>query len=348
MLKQKSTDTIVVALDAMGCDKGVGVVIGAANLVAKTHKNVRFIVYGKSAPIQIQLKKYKRLQDRLEVVHTDRVIKAGEKPSAVLRTGRDSSMAQVFQAVKEGTAHCAVSGGNTGALMALSMFTLRLIKGVSRPALCTSIPTQNGPTSILDLGANISVDAKNLVQFSIMGSLFFTLLHRIKNPSVGVLNVGAENTKGHPELHQTANLLSSHALVNYHGFVEGDDIMKSTVNVVVTDGFSGNIALKSMEGTARLISKILKKSILSSVFGILGMVCALPVFLRLRKRLDPSLYNGAIMLGLNGIAIKSHGATNAFGFSNAIKIAINLVEQDFITSLQHELEKSNALHYENE
>ncbi len=348
MIKQKSTDKIVVALDAMGCDKGVGVVIRAAHLVAKARKNVHFIVYGNAAPIRTQLKKYKLLQNRVEIVHTDRVIKAHEKPSAVLRTGRNSSMAQAFQAVKDGTAHCAVSGGNTGALMALSMFTLRLIKGVSRPALCTSIPTQNGASSILDLGANISPDAKNLVQFSIMGSLFFTIRHRTDNPTVGVLNVGSEDTKGHPELHETADILSHHALVNYHGFIEGDDIMKGTTNVVVTDGFSGNIALKTMEGTARFITLTLKQAIVSSVFGILGVVFAFPVFLRLRKRLDPSRYNGAIMLGLNGIAVKSHGGTNPVGFANAIRIAVDLAEQDFITSLQQELEKTNALHYENE
>lgn len=343
---KKENEKLVVALDAMGCDKGVRVVIRAADIVAKKNKTVQFLIYGNKSLINVQLRKYKTLQNRVRVIHTDRVIKADEKASAVLRTGRDSSMGQAFKAVKTGEAHCAVSAGNTGALMALSMFTLRLIKGVSRPALCTSIPTQNAPCSILDLGANISANSKNLVQFSIMGSLFYTIRHKTAQPSVGILNVGSEDTKGHPELHQTANILSNHQLVNYHGFVEGDDITKGTTNVVVTDGFSGNIALKTLEGTARLISVTLKKLMFGSFIGMLSIVFGFPVFLNLRKRLDPSRYNGAIMLGLNGIAVKSHGSTDHIGFSNAIKVAINLAEQDFIASLHQALEKTNALEYE--
>lgn len=338
-----SPSKTIVALDVMGCDLGVGMVVQSASMVAKDKPHVHFIFYGCKHDIQGNVEKFKSLQGRYEIVHTSRVIAPDEKASRVLRTGRDSSMAMAFQSVKKGDAQCAVSGGNTGALMALSMFTLGLIDKVSRPALCAVVPTQKGFSTVLDLGANISADVKNLVQYSIMGTLFHRILYNVASPTVGILNVGSEYIKGSLDLQKTADILCTHTGIQYYGFVEGDDLTKGTTDVVVTDGFSGNVALKAMEGMSVLIMKLLKKHLATSMLGILAILWKLFMRSKLKKLFDPSSYNGAIMLGLNGIVVKSHGGAKAIGFAKAIELAILFAEQNFVTSLCKEIDKIDAL-----
>ena len=328
---------LVISLDAMGGDNAPKSVIEGASIVRKLHKNVSFLAYGDSKVIIPLLKKYKNLKSCLKVIHTDKHISCDEKPSNAVRRGRDSSMGLAIKAVKEGAANASVSAGNTGALMALSLFIHRPLDGVRRPAICSSIPTQKGWSCMLDLGANIEADKENLVQFGVMGAVFYRIYNKGIKPTVGLLNVGVEDMKGHNHIAEAGTTLSHIDMVNYKGFIEGDDIGKGTVDVVVTDGFSGNIALKSIEGTAKLIMSIAKKKFIRNIFGISALIIGLPALFGIKRHFDPARYNGAILLGLNGISVKSHGSATAKGFAAAIKVAIDLAEIDFTTQLKSEL-----------
>ncbi len=329
---------VTISLDAMGGDNAPLIVIEGASIIKRHKRNAHFIMFGDENIINEILKKHKNLANCTTVVHTDKYILPTEKASNAVRRGRDSSMALAISSVKNGDANCAVSAGSTGPLMALALFILRPLSGVRRPAICTTMPTKIGTCCMLDLGANLEASAEDLVQYGIMGSVYSKIFNKGKIPSVGLLNVGSEQGKGRPEISQAAEILSKIKTLKYYGFVEGNDIGAGTVDVIVTDGFTGNVALKSIEGTAGLIVSFVKRVFIKSVFGICALVIAVPPLLKIRKQFNPASYNGAIMLGLSGIVVKSHGSASAYGFSCAIRAAIDLVERDFTKKLKNDLQ----------
>ena len=338
MIKIKK-DSLIVSLDAMGGDNAPDVVIEGASIYSKKNKNVKYIIHGDEEHILPIINNFRNLKNKVELIHTDKFILSDEKPSNALRKGRDSSMGMTFQAVKDGKADCAVSAGNTGALMALSLLILRPMEGVKRPAICTAIPHSKGWSAVLDLGANLECSAENLVQFGLMGSVFYNIYKQEKNPSIGLLNIGTEEMKGREEIKQASEILEKTNVVNYYGFVEGNDIGKGTTDVIVADGFTGNVTLKTIEGTATFIANTIKTEFKKPIFGLLAGIIGYPVFRKIKKKMNPELYNGAILLGLNGVAVKSHGSASAVGFANAIGVAVELVERDFIKKLKSELTK---------
>jgi glycerol-3-phosphate acyltransferase PlsX len=339
-------DKITIALDAMGGDAAPRIVVAGANIARERLPQVEFLMFGRASEVEPLLDKMERLKAVTTLVHTDDIVRGDERPSIALRSGRNSSMRLAINAVKEGDAHGVVSAGNTGALMAMSKFVLKTLPGVTRPAIASYFPTLKGEMVMLDLGANISCDAENIVDFAIMGNAFARSILGIADPSYGILNVGSEEIKGHEYLHGASAILRSVKLPgHFHGFVEGDDIAKGTVDVVVTDGFTGNIALKTAEGTATLFNEFLRQTFRSSTFASLGYLLARPALRKLRKRADPRRYNGAMFLGLNGIAVKSHGGTDALGFASAIDVAVDLHRQDIIAKIQTDIA---ALHREND
>lgn len=339
-------DKITIALDAMGGDAAPRIVVAGANIARERLPQVEFIMFGRASEVEPLLDKMERLKAVTTLVHTDDVVRGDERPSTALRSGRNSSMRLAINAVKDGEAHGVVSAGNTGALMAMSKFVLKTLPGVTRPAIASYFPTLKSEMVMLDLGANISCDAENIVDFAIMGNAFARSILGIADPSYGILNVGSEEIKGHEYLHGASAILRSVKLPgHFHGFVEGDDIAKGTVDVVVTDGFTGNIALKTAEGTAKLFNEFLRQTFRSSTLASLGYLLARPALRKLRKRTDPRRYNGAMFLGLNGIAVKSHGGTDALGFASAIDVAVDLHRQDIISKIQTDIA---ALHRDNE
>ena len=322
---------LTIALDAMGGDAAPNMVVRGASIARQRHPEVEFMMFGRAPEIEALLARQKRLAAVTTVVHTDDVVTSEEKPSIALRAGRNSSMRLAINAVRDGTADGVVSAGNTGALMAMAKFVLKTLPGVDRPAIAAFFPTLRGETLMLDLGANVVCDARNLVDFTVMGNAFARCVLGVLNPAYGLLNVGSEELKGHEALHEARAALKEINLPGeFVGFVEGDDIAKGTVDVMVTDGFTGNIALKTAEGTAMLIAEYMRRTFRSSVIAGLGYVLARSAMRKLRKRLDPRQYNGAIFLGLNGIAVKSHGGTDALGFANAIDVAIDMKKYGII------------------
>ncbi|MFN4089246.1 MAG: phosphate acyltransferase PlsX [Alphaproteobacteria bacterium] len=333
-------DRLTIALDAMGGDHAPDIVVRGADIARERHPDVRFLLFGDEVAIEPLLAALPRLRDRAEVRHTAARITADTKPSAALRTGRSSSMWLAVEAVRDGEAGAIVSAGNTGALMAVSKFVLRTPKGVDRPAIAGLLPTSRGECAMLDLGANLECDAENLVQFAVMGALFTRVVLGVDRPSVGLLNVGAEELKGHEALREAAARLRAAELpMRFAGFVEGNDIPAGAVDVVVTDGFTGNIALKTAEGTAQLCAGFLKESFRSSLLSMAGYVLARGALRKLRGRLDPRRYNGAVFLGLNGIVVKSHGGSDAYGFGNAVSVAIDMQRNGFMAGMRAEMER---------
>ena len=315
-------------------------VVAGADLARRHHPDVRFLVFGDEGRIGPLLQRRKALAEICRITHTTDVITNDIKPSVALRTGRQSSMRMAIDAVGAGEAQCAISAGNTGALMAIAKFVLKTLPGIDRPAIASFFPTLRGESVMLDLGANLECRPEHLVQFAIMGSLFGKAVLGLTTPSVGILNVGAETLKGSDTLKDAAAWLREMELPGrFHGFVEGDDIPAGTVDVVVTDGFTGNVALKTAEGTARLYGEWLKRTFRSSVFARIGYLLARGAFRKLRTRTDPRHYNGAMFLGLRGICVKSHGGTDAKGFSNAIGVAVDLVRQGFNDRVKNELQR---------
>ncbi|HYN38732.1 MAG TPA: phosphate acyltransferase PlsX, partial [Rhodospirillales bacterium] len=327
----------VLAVDAMGGDRAPHMVIEGMNRALDSMKNVRFLLFGRADEVAPLVQGFRRLRSRVEVRHAADVIAAGERPSTALRAGRNSSMRQAIDAVAAGDADGVVSAGNTGALMAMAKFVFKTLPGVDRPAIASVFPSLRGRTVLLDLGANINCGAENLVQFAVMGEVFARNVLGLQNPSVGLLNVGEEDLKGNEAVKKAAAILQqSNLAIRFHGFVEGDDIAMGTVDVVVTDGFSGNIALKTAEGTARLYTHYLKRALISSPLARLGALLAGPALRKMRARFDPRLYDGAMFLGLNGICVKSHGGTDAFGFCNAIRVAAELVADGVNEGIKHD------------
>ncbi len=340
---------ITIALDAMGGDHGPAVVLEGADKARLRFPGTHFLLFGDQAKLNVLLERNAGLASVSTVHHTDVAIGSDEKPSVALRQGRNSSMRLAIQAVRDGAAAGIVSAGNTGALMAMSKIVLKTLPGIHRPALATIFPTKRGETVVLDLGANAECTAENLVQFAVMGEVFARTVIGVVKPTVGLLNIGIEITKGNETVRNAAKLLDEGNLpIVFHGFIEGDDITAGTVDVAVTDGFTGNIALKTAEGTARLIADYLRAAFEQSLMSRLGYLLARPALNAMRARVDPRHYNGAVFLGLNGVAVKSHGGTDALGFSNAIGVAVNMAAQGFNDKLIAELNQWHADHVANE
>jgi phosphate acyltransferase len=330
--------SLTIAIDAMGGDFGPSVTIPAAAAALKSRPYLKFLFYGDEHQIQAQLKNFAALSASCIIHHTDKVVSADEKPGVALRAGRDSSMRLAINAVAEGRAEAIVSGGNTGALMAMAKLALRTLPDIHRPAIASVLPTEKSEVVMLDLGANLECDEEILVQFALMGSVYARVVRNIQSPTVGLLNVGSEDMKGHESLRAAAAILQQ---VKFHGkyfgFVEGNDITAGTVDVVVTDGFTGNIALKVAEGVGKLTSHILKDALRSSPLSILGGLLASGALKRVKKRLDPRLYNGGMFLGLDGICVKSHGGMDALGFEHAIYVAADLAANGFNKRVAEEI-----------
>ena len=335
----------IIALDAMGGDNAPGIVVGGAEIARERFPEARFLLFGDPAVLEPLVAKDKLLMEAVEIREAADSISADTKPSQALRNGRDSSMWQALNAVREGEADAAVSAGNTGALMAISKFVLRTPIGVDRPAMASIMPTANGESVMLDLGANLECDADNLFQFAILGALFARATLAIERPSVGLLNVGAEELKGSDAIKGAAQNLRLHEgdlPLSFYGFIEGDDISAGVVDVVVTDGFSGNVALKTAEGVAKLVSQFTRRAFKSSPMAGLGYLFARPALRRLSTHLDPRKYNGAVFLGLNGIAVKSHGGSDAVGFANAVGVAVDMAGHGFLKNVRTEFERLQA------
>jgi glycerol-3-phosphate acyltransferase PlsX len=334
-----TTRGLTLALDGMGGDNGPETVIGGAEVALVRHPDIRFVIYGDEAKMRPLLDKHPRVAAASEIVHTDVSIAMDDKPSQALRRGRKtSSMWLAIDAVKTGRAQAAVSAGNTGALMAMSKVILKTMPNVERPALAALWPTARGESVVLDLGATIGPDAWQLVQFAVMGEAFARVIFGLERPSVGLLNIGEEEVKGTEQVKDAAKMLRDAKLpMNFHGFVEGDDISKGTVDVVVTDGYTGNIALKTAEGTVRLIVEFLRSAMRSSILSKIGYVFAQSAFRALATKLDPRTSNGAVFLGLNGIVVKSHGDTDAMGYAYAIDVAVDVAAADLLNKIVSDL-----------
>lgn len=329
-----------IALDAMGGDHGPDVIVPGAAQALREFPGVGFLFFGDRIKIAPVLDKYPALKSVSQIVHTEKKISSSDSVSSAIRASKDSSMRLAIEAVKEGRADSIVSAGNTGALMALSKMILKTLPGIERPAIASMMPNASGSSVMLDLGANLECDAEVLVQFALLGATYARVVRNIENPTVGILNVGTEEMKGHGEVRDAAAILATikfHGV--YYGFVEGNDITKGTVDVVVTDGFTGNVALKTAEGVGKLTSQFLKDAFKSGPFAMLGYLLASSAMKRLKSRLDPSKYNGGMFLGLDGVAVKSHGSSNIEGTANAILVAANLVRNGFNARVAAEIEQ---------
>ena len=333
---RKRTDTVRISLDAMGGDHGPSVVVPGAARALERHPDAEFLLFGREAEIAVELDKFPALKARARVMACDVVVAMTDKPSQALRAGRyKSSMWLAIDAVRKGEADGCVSAGNTGALMVMSRFCLKMMQGIDRPAIACMWPTARGESIVLDVGASIGAEAENLVDMAIMGSAMARIVFGIDRPTVGLLNVGVEEIKGVEQVKAAGAILreADLASLEYKGFVEGDDIGKGTTDVVVTEGFSGNIALKTAEGTAKQIGDYLKSAIQSSFLAKIGYVFAQGAFNALRKKMDPRRVNGGVFLGLNGIVVKSHGGTDALGFASAIDVSYDMVKHELLAKI---------------
>jgi glycerol-3-phosphate acyltransferase PlsX len=329
-------EKVRIALDAMGGDHGPSVVVPGAERALAEHPDSTFILFGDGAKIEPLLDAHPRLKADARVVHTDVAVRMDDKPSQALRNGRwKSSMWLAIDAVKKGEADVAVSAGNTGALMAMARFNLRMMPGIERPAIAAIWPTLRGQSIVLDLGATIGADAEHLLDMAVMGSAMARVLFDLDRPTVGLLNIGVEEVKGLEQVREAGRILRESPLphMEYIGFVEGDDIGRGKADVVVTEGFAGNIALKAAEGTARQFAEFLRGAISQSIWSRLGYLLAKPAFDMLRNKMDPRKSNGGVFLGLNGIVIKSHGGTDAEGFAAAIDVGYEMVRDELLAKI---------------
>ncbi|MBD3815661.1 MAG: phosphate acyltransferase PlsX [Halothiobacillus sp.] len=319
---------VKIAIDVMGGDHGPVVTLAAAAQFLKTHPNVTVLLVGDEALLRAQMSAHGLVEgEKVEIIHAPEVVEMAESPAVALRTKKKSSMRIAIDCVRDGSAQAAVSAGNTGALMATAKFVLKTLPGIERPAICTALPSRKGHTHVLDLGANVECNADHLFQFAVMGSVLVEAYDDNPAPRVGLLNVGAESIKGNDTV-KAASALLENGPINYIGFVEGDDIYKGDVDVVVCDGFVGNVALKTSEGLAKMITQFLREEFGRSLMSRLAAAFAMPVLKRLKNRLDPGRYNGASFLGLQGIVIKSHGGADVAAFSSALGVALREIEKD--------------------
>lgn len=334
------TKTYTIALDAMGGDFGPSVIIPAAANVAEKYNDLRFMIFGDQKLIQPILNSHTTLKNHSEIFHTDIAISSHDKPSVAVRNGKGSSMRMAIEAVKEGKAQGVVSAGNTGALMVLSKLILKSLPGIFRPAIASVMPTQKGKTLMLDLGANLECDAEILTQFALLGAVYSRVVLGVAVPTVGLLNVGTEEMKGNDEIRSAAEILTNVKFPGkYFGFIEGNDITKGTVDVVVTDGFTGNIALKTAEGVAKLTKHFLTEAFKSSPLAIMGYLLSMGAMKKMKDKVDPRKYNGGMFLGINGICVKSHGSSDELGTENAILVAADLIRNDFNAQVAKEIER---------
>ncbi|MFB6419658.1 MULTISPECIES: phosphate acyltransferase PlsX [Bradyrhizobium] len=334
-----------IALDAMGGDAGAAVVIPGAAISLGRHRDTEFLLVGDRAKIEPELDRYPQLKAAAKIIHTDIAVSGSDKPSQALRRGRrTSSMWLAIDAVKQGEADVAVSAGNTGALMAMSRFHLRTLKGIDRPAITGIWPTRRGESVVLDLGATIGGDAHHLVSLALMGAATASVLFDKKRPTVGLLNIGTEEIKGHEEIREAGEILRARNLpeLDYVGFVEGDGIGKGVADVIVTEGYAGNIALKAAEGTARQMAELLRHEMKRSWLSKLGYLFARSAFQALRDKMDPNKSNGGVFLGLNGLVVKSHGGTSAEGFAYAIDVGYEMAHYDLLNKINQMLNREGG------
>jgi glycerol-3-phosphate acyltransferase PlsX len=336
---------LTIALDAMGGDIGPEMVIPGAAMSVVRHPEIRFLLVGDRGRIAPLLERHPKLKERADILHTDVFVSMDTKPSQALRQGRGkSSMWMAIDAVRTGAADAAISAGNTGALMAMARFVLKGLPGISRPAIAALWPTLRSESVVLDVGATIGADARQLVEFAVMGEAMARALLGLEKPTVGLLNVGVEEIKGAEQVKEAGRILRDSKLpIEYKGFVEGDDIGKGTVDVVVTEGFSGNIALKAAEGTAKQLSTYLKACLSRTLMSKIGALLASGAFKALKERMDPRKHNGGVFLGLNGVVVKSHGGTDALGFATAIDVTIEIVRNDLVSKIKADVEIMTAL-----
>ncbi len=328
-----------IAIDAMGGDFGPSEIVPAAVFVLARHADLQLILVGQQDRLREELKKLNLSEsDRLQIRHAPEVVEMDESPSLALRNKKQSSMRLAIEMVKDDQADACVSAGNTGALMAISRYVLKMLPGIDRPAICSTMPGVGGHTHLLDLGANINTSSEQLFQFAVMGSELASAVENIENPTIGLLNVGSEETKGDDRIKQAAILLSNSHL-NYIGFVEGTDIYTGKVDVIVTDGFTGNVALKASEGVAKLVGYHVKKEFSSSLYGKLLALITMPILKNIQNKIDPRRYNGASLLGLRGIVIKSHGGADRVSFASALEEAIKEVDMDVPERISLRLER---------
>jgi len=327
------------AIDAMGGDDAPEMVVAGLDLAAERHPGGRFLLVGDEVRLAPLLAKYKRARAASTVRHATEVVTGDMKPTVALRL-RDSSMRIAIDAVARGEASGVVSAGNTGALLALAKIVVKTLPGIDRPAMAATVPSARGDVVMLDLGANVVCDTRNLVEFAVMGEMFARTVLGIPEPRIGLLNVGSEELKGDERLRRAAEILrSSHIGSRFHGFVEGHDIAAGTTDVIVTDGFTGNVALKTGEGALKLMGGLLRQVFTSSLAAKIAYLLARTSLDRLREWLDPRRYNGAVMVGLNGVVVKSHGGTDAIGFAHAVDVAMNMVDHGFTAGIADGLRK---------
>ena len=334
-----------IAVDAMGGDEGVRVMVEGAALARRRHDRFKFLLVGDEARIKRALESHPNMHAASEILHAEDIVSGDEKPTQALRRAKTTSMGMAINAVKQGDAGAAVSSGNTGALMAMAKLSLRTMPGIDRPALAALMPTLgDNDVVMLDLGANTECDARNLVQFAIMGAAYSRVITGVGAPRVRLLNIGTEEIKGTDQLQQAAARLreATGLALSFEGFVEADKITRGDADVVVTDGFSGNIALKAIEGAARFVTDLLKNAFQSSLRSKIGFLVSRPATELLKHHLDPNNHNGAVFLGLNGIVVKSHGSANAKGVANAVAVAARLLEENLTERITADLAELGA------
>ncbi|HNY25605.1 MAG TPA: phosphate acyltransferase PlsX [Alphaproteobacteria bacterium] len=340
----------IISIDAMGGDKAPLAVLGGMNqfLFQNGENSVHFRIFGDEKILRVLLTKYPRVGRNSEIINAPEKIKSNDKVRDVIRRANDTSMYMAIKDVREGNSSAVVSAGNTGVLMALSKLALKTIDGISRPAITTMLPSGGGDKRvvILDLGANVQCDEENLFDFALLGSVYAEVMGKMKYPKLGILNIGEEETKGNETLQKLNKVLSENKEnlpYEYIGFVEGTDISGGNVQVVVTDGFTGNIVLKTVEGTAKLIKRVIMDNLKKSILAIIGAFFLVHVFKRLKNKIDPRAYAGAVFLGLNGFAVKTHGNSDALAFANAIKYAADLTEADFNEQIETRIMKVSKI-----
>ncbi|MGB8612956.1 MAG: phosphate acyltransferase PlsX [Pseudolabrys sp.] len=329
-------DKVRIALDAMGGDHGAAVILPGADISLTRHPDIEYLLFGNRAAIDPVLDGLPRLKAKSKVVHTEVAIRMDDKPSQALRYGRwKSSMWLAIDAVKKGEADVVVSAGNTGALMAMARFNLKMKEGIERPAIAALWPTLKGESVVLDVGASIGADEAELINLAVMGGAMARVLFDIDRPTVGLLNIGVEEVKGLEQVREAGRILreGQFSHFDYHGFVEGDDIGKGVVDVVVTEGFAGNIALKTAEGTAHQLASYLRAAMNRTWAARLGYLFARQAFRTLREKMDPRKSNGGVFLGLNGVVIKSHGGSDAEGTAAAIDMGYDMVRYELLTKI---------------
>ena len=331
-------NNITIAVDAMGGDHGLNIIIPACVNAVKQYALLKLLLVGDESQIKSKLAQYSLVDaEQISIVHASEVVAMDELPSHALRNKKDSSMRVAINLVKEGEACACVSAGNTGALMATARYVLKTLPGIDRPAIIAELPTLKGKTRVVDLGANVDSCAEHLFQFAVMGSALIQAVDKKDNPKIGLLNIGVEEIKGNDQVKRTAHMLTECSLLNYIGYVEGDDFYSGEVDLVICDGFVGNVALKASEGLARLILTLLKDSFNKGFFARLAGLIATPALKHLKVKMDPSRYNGASLLGLNGVVVKSHGGANAMAFKSAIEEAMVEVQNNVIDLVHHKI-----------